>query len=80
MPWGEVEGGRRYETSQGIANALVIHGEFDDRVPLAAVLEWARGGSQVISVIPGSDHLFTGKLPMLRKQILDFLSVSEHFV
>lgn len=78
MPWGEVEGGRSYDTPQGITNALVIHGELDDRVPLATVLEWGRIGSQVVSVIPGSDHLFTGKLPMLRKLILDFLFVSGH--
>ncbi len=80
MPWGEVEGGRRYDTPQAITNALVIHGELDERVPLAAVLEWARVGSQVVSVIPGSDHLFTGKLPTLRKLILDFLSVPGHLI
>lgn len=72
-PCGEVEGGRHYYTPQGISNALVIHGEQDERVPLQSIFDWARPSSQVVSVIPGADHLFTGKLPVLRSLILDFL-------
>lgn len=79
MPWGRVEGGRHYDTPQDISNALVIHGERDERVPLAAILDWASVGPQAVSVIPTSDHLFTGKLVVLRKLILDFLSVTRHF-
>ncbi len=77
MPYGDVEGGRRYDTPQGISNALVIHGEVDERVSLQSVFDWARPSSQVVSVIPGADHLFTGKLPVLRSLILDFLT-SDH--
>ena len=73
MPFGEVEGGRRYDTPQNIDNALVVHGELDERVPLTSALDWARPASQVVSVVPGADHLFTGKLPILRSLILNFL-------
>jgi uncharacterized protein len=71
MPWGEVEGGRTYATPQSIANAKVIHGEMDERVPLNAVFEWARPASQPICVLPGADHLFSGKLQHLRAFVLD---------
>jgi alpha/beta superfamily hydrolase len=74
MPFGEVEGGRRYDTPQNIDNALVVHGELDERVPLTSALDWARPASQVVSVVPGADHLFTGKLPILRSLILNFLT------
>lgn len=73
MPSGTVDGGRTYDTPQSIANALVIHGELDDRVPLSAVFEWARSSTQVVSVIPGSDHLFTGRLTTLRNLVIDYL-------
>ncbi len=78
MPWGEVEGGRTYDTPQTIANALVIHGELDERVPLASIFAWARSSTQVVSVIPGADHLFTGKLPVLKDLIVTFLQKSKN--
>lgn len=73
MPSGEVEGGRRYETPADIPNALVIHGEHDERVPLAAVLDWARPQVQPVVVVPGADHFFAGKLPVLRGLVLGHL-------
>lgn len=77
MPWGEVEGGRRYDTPQNIANALVIHGELDERVPLNTIFSWARPSTQVVSVIPGADHLFTGKLPVFKDLIVQFLQTTK---
>ncbi len=71
MPWGEVEGGRTYDTPQGIANAKVIHGEMDERVPLKAVFDWARPTSQPVCVLTGADHLFSGKLQHLRAFVFD---------
>jgi hypothetical protein len=44
---------------------LVIHGERDDVVPLAAVLEWARPQALPVVVIPGGDHFFHGRLGLL---------------
>ncbi len=75
MPFGEVEAGRRYDTPGGIPDALVIHGEEDERVPLKAVLDWARPQSQPVVVIPGADHFFTGRLPVLRNLVTSHLTI-----
>jgi alpha/beta superfamily hydrolase len=48
------------------ANTLVIHGELDETVPLAAVLDWARPQELPVIVVPGADHFFHRKLPVLR--------------
>ncbi len=47
------------------ANTLVIHGEHDDVVPLAAVLDWARPQNLPIVVVPGGEHFFHGRLHLL---------------
>jgi uncharacterized protein len=73
MPYGEVEGGRSYETPKGLENALVIHGEMDERVPLSSVFEWARPSNQVVTVFPGADHFFAGRLHILRSLMLEFI-------
>ena len=48
------------------AGTLVIHGEVDDTVPLAAVLAWARPQELPVLVVPGADHFFHRKLPELK--------------
>lgn len=48
------------------ARALVVHGEVDDTVPLAAVMDWARPQKLPVTVIPGVEHFFHGQLPLLR--------------
>ena len=45
---------------------LVLHGEVDDTVPLASVMDWARPQSLPVTVIPGVEHFFHGQLPLLR--------------
>ena len=50
-------------------DALVIHGDADDVVPLAATLAWARPHTQPVVVLPGVGHFFHGQL-MLLKQLL----------
>lgn len=47
------------------ADTLVIHGEHDDVVPLAAVLDWARPQDLPVVVIPGGEHFFHGRLNLL---------------
>ncbi len=47
------------------ADTLVIHGEHDDVVPLASVLDWARAQRLPIVVVPGGEHFFHGRLDML---------------
>lgn len=74
LPAGEVEGQRRYEPEGGLSGVLIIHGENDTRVSLGALLDWARPLSQPIMVVPGADHFFTGRLPVLRSLVLSHLT------
>lgn len=46
-------------------NTLVVHGERDDVVPLAAVLDWARPRNLPVVVVPGGEHFFHGRLHVL---------------
>ena len=48
------------------AGTLVIHGEQDETVPLAAVLDWARPQDLPVVLVPGADHFFHRKLHILR--------------
>lgn len=48
---------------------LVLHGEQDDTVPLASVMDWARPQSLPVMVIPGVEHFFHGQLPLLRSLV-----------
>jgi alpha/beta superfamily hydrolase len=52
---------------------LVIHGEQDDTVPLAAVMDWARPQSLPVTVVPGGGHFFHGQLPLLKSLVLRHL-------
>ncbi len=45
---------------------LVIHGEQDTTIPLAAVLDWARPQDLPVVLVPGADHFFHRKLHILR--------------
>ena len=58
------------------ADTVVIHGEADDVVPLAAVLDWARPQSLPITVVPGAGHFFHGQLTLL-KQIVSAAMTSR---
>ena len=49
---------------------LVIHGEIDDTVPLAAVLDWARPQDLPVVVVPGADHVFHRKLQVIKQIVL----------
>jgi alpha/beta superfamily hydrolase len=48
---------------------LVIHGESDDTVPLAAVLDWARPQELPVVVIPGAEHFFHRKLHLIKQLV-----------
>ena len=52
------------------AKTLVIHGEQDDTVPLAAALDWARPQILPVTVVPGVGHFFHGQLPLLKSLVL----------
>ena len=54
---------------------LVIHGEQDDTVPLAAVMDWARPQSLPVTVVPGGEHFFHGQLPLLKALVVRHVRV-----
>lgn len=53
--------------------ALLVHGELDETVPLTAVLDWARPQDQPVVVIPGADHFFHRKLVVLKHCVGQYL-------
>ena len=53
---------------------LVVHGEQDETVTLAAVLDWARPQALPVTVIPGGEHFFHGQLPLLKNLVVRHLS------
>lgn len=55
---------------------LVLHGEHDDTVPLAAVMDWARPQVLPVTVVPGGSHFFHGQLPLLKSLVLRHLSAT----
>ena len=53
---------------------LVVHGEHDDTVSLASVMDWARPQSLPVLVVPGGGHFFHGQLPLLKSLVLRHLN------
>jgi uncharacterized protein len=54
---------------ESLERTLVVHGEQDDTVPLASVLDWARPQSLPVTVVPGGGHFFHGQLPLLKSLV-----------
>ncbi len=57
-------------------NTLVIHGEQDEIVPLAEVLQWAKPQHLHVVVLPQATHFFHGRLPQLREIVRQYFT--EH--
>ena len=55
-------------------NTLVVHGEQDDTVLLAAVFDWARSQALPVTVVPGVGHFFHGQLPLLKNLVVRHLA------
>ena len=51
-------------------DTLLVHGELDEVVPLADVLEWARPQHLPIVVLPEAGHFFHGRLNELKQIVL----------
>jgi len=51
-------------------DTLLVHGELDEVVPLADVLEWARPLHLPVVVLPEAGHFFHGRLNQLRQIVL----------
>jgi hypothetical protein len=47
-------------------DTIVIHGEADETIPLAKVLDWARPQELPVIVIPGADHFFHLRLNLIK--------------
>ncbi len=60
----------RFPTEAVPADTLVVHGEVDDVVPLADVLDWARPQQLPIVVVPGGEHFFHGRLNVLAQIVV----------
>lgn len=52
---------------------LVVHGEQDDTVALESVMDWARPQLLPVTVIPGVEHFFHGRLPLLKSLVVRHL-------
>jgi len=52
---------------------LVVHGEQDDTVSLASVMDWVRPQSLPVMVVPGGGHFFHGQLPLLKSLVVRHL-------
>src|SRR5439155_12571082 len=48
----------RFPSETVPGDSIVIHGEVDETVALAKVLDWARPQELPVVVIPGADHFF----------------------
>ena len=55
------------------ADTVVVHGEADEVVPLAATLDWARPQSLPVIVLPGVGHFFHGQLSLLKNLVVQQL-------
>jgi alpha/beta superfamily hydrolase len=56
----------RFPSENVPPDTIVIHGEKDETVPLARVLDWARPQELPVVVIPGADHFFHLRLHIIR--------------
>ncbi len=65
------DGARHYDTPAlpKAIRPLIIHGELDETVTLANVLDWARPQDLPVTVVPGADHFFHGKLHVIRELV-----------
>lgn len=52
-------------------DTLVVHGEFDETIPLAHVFEWARPQDLPVVVLPGADHFFHRRLSTLKRLVCE---------
>lgn len=56
----------RFPSETVPSDSIVIHGERDETVPLAKVLDWARPQELPVVVIPGADHFFHLRLQIIK--------------
>jgi uncharacterized protein len=57
---------KRFQIPEVPEDTLIVHGEEDDVVPLADVMDWARPQGLPVTVFPGAGHFFHGRLTELK--------------
>jgi hypothetical protein len=60
----------RFEMPRVPHNTLLIHGELDEVVALADVMDWARPQHLPIVVLPEAGHFFHGRLHQIKQLVL----------
>lgn len=60
----------RFSVETVPADTILIHGELDETVPLASVLDWARPQELPVIVVPGADHFFHRRLAIIKNLAL----------
>ncbi len=60
----------RFEMPPVRHDTLLVHGELDEVVPLADVLDWARPLHLPVVVLPETGHFFHGRLNQLKQIVL----------
>ena len=63
----------RFAVGSVAADTIIVHGEQDDVVPLADVMDWARPQELPIVVFPGCGHFFHGRLPQLSRVVASLI-------
>ncbi|MCU5786498.1 alpha/beta hydrolase [Alloalcanivorax marinus] len=77
LPVGQVPDGRFYAPVTVPADALLLHGEDDERAPLADLLAHLRADRHPVTVFPGTDHFFKGCLPAVAARVVDHLRLAS---
>jgi len=65
----------RFRDVQLPADALLIHGDDDDVVPLAETMDFARQAQLPVVVVPNAGHFFHGRLGILKQLVAQRLAV-----
>jgi len=69
----------KWELAPVPADTILIHGEVDETITLAAVLDWARPQELTVQVVPGADHFFHRRLHCIRNIITGaWLGMPDH--
>jgi alpha/beta superfamily hydrolase len=58
-------------------DTLVVHGEFDETIPLIDVLNWARPLELPVIVLPGADHFFHRRLGPLKQLVMQHVLAAD---
>lgn len=60
----------RFDAEPVAADTLIVHGDKDDVVPLSRVLDWAQPHGVSVTVVPGGEHFFHGRLHQLQRIVV----------